>query len=425
MDRRKIRSERFLRQRKFFMVLPLLILPFVTLIFWALGGGKAAGSPSNEQQQTLNVDLPDPLLENKGLDKLSYYRLAKMDSSRRRKQIKNDPYYAGNASALLPDVAEVDKKDSLSSDKQRGGILYRDKYQNPNVTRIYKKLGQLDSLLDKPVIVPEAPQVDSMAFTGNSTMVSASDIDRLEHMMRTMGQPTGKDPEMRQLNDMLEKIIAIQHPERTAERLKSRSRAKRGQVFVVVAQKDQVPVSVLGTGFHKGQDVKIENHFYSLDGPGNADRQPNAIRAVVHETQELINGSTVKLRLKDDIYINGVLIPKGHFVFGKASLAGERLHIEIKSIRYKRSLFPVSLAVYDLDGMKGIYVPGALTRKVAKRSAGSAIQGLGLTALNPSLSAQAAGAGIATVKDLIHQKIKLVKVTVKAGYEVLLKNKRQ
>lgn len=43
----KTHSKEFLRKRKFLMVLPLLILPFVTLFFWALGGGQ--GSPVHAQ----------------------------------------------------------------------------------------------------------------------------------------------------------------------------------------------------------------------------------------------------------------------------------------------------------------------------------------------------------------------------------------
>ena len=41
----------------------------------------------------------------------------------------------------------------------------------------------------------------------------------------------------------------------------------------------------------------------------------NGIEAVIHENQSLVNGATVKLRLLNDVYINGSLIPKGNFVF--------------------------------------------------------------------------------------------------------------
>ena len=33
-------SPEFLKERKFYMIIPLLVLPFLTMGFWALGGGK-------------------------------------------------------------------------------------------------------------------------------------------------------------------------------------------------------------------------------------------------------------------------------------------------------------------------------------------------------------------------------------------------
>jgi conjugative transposon TraM protein len=162
-----------------------------------------------------------------------------------------------------------------------------------------------------------------------------------------------------------------------------------------------------------------------LDNNSNNDEQQNAIQAVVQETQTLVSGATIKLRLTDDVYINGVLIPKDNFVYGMASLNGERLHISISTIRYQNNILPVALSVYDMDGLAGIYIPGAITRDVAKQSADEATQSIGLTTMDPSLGAQAASAGIQAAKTLISKKVKLVKVTVKAGYQVLLRDNNQ
>jgi conjugative transposon TraM protein len=104
-------------------------------------------------------------------------------------------------------------------------------------------------------------------------------------------------------------------------------------------------------------------------------------------------------------------------------LNGERLEVEINSIRCNNSLYPVKLAIYDMDGLPGIYVPGAITRDVAKQSADNPLQLMELNALDPSLKAQATATGINAVKNLLSKKAKLVKVTVKAGYRVLLKQK--
>lgn len=133
----------------------------------------------------------------------------------------------------------------------------------------------------------------------------------------------------------------------------------------------------------------------------------------------------MKLRLLNEVFINGNLIPKDNFVFGAASLNGERLIIKINSIRYNSSLYPVDLSVCDMDGLDGIYIPGTITRDVAKESADRAVQRIGLTTLDPSLKIQAASAGIEAAKSLFSKKEKLIKVMVKAGCQVLLRDEKQ
>ena len=52
-------TPKMLRQRKFLLVAPLLILPFLTLFFWALGGGKVnATDPGNNAAKGFNMNLP-------------------------------------------------------------------------------------------------------------------------------------------------------------------------------------------------------------------------------------------------------------------------------------------------------------------------------------------------------------------------------
>src|SRR5690606_21744501 len=124
-------------------------------------------------------------------------------------------------------------------------------------------------------------------------------------------------------------------------------------------------------------------------------------------------------------YINGLLVPENSFVYGIAKLTGERLPVEISSITHEGTLFPVDLSDFDMDGLNGIQVPGAIARDVAKQSASSSMQGINITTLDPSLGAQAASAGIEAAKSLFGKKVKQVKVTVKAGYKVFLFDQRQ
>jgi conjugative transposon TraM protein len=126
------------------------------------------------------------------------------------------------------------------------------------------------------------------------------------------------------------------------------------------------------------------------------------------------------MKLTRDIYVNGVLIPKNQFIHGICVLSGERLKVDISTIRNGSAIYPVSLSVFDLDGLEGIHVPGAIARDVAKQSSNQALQDVQLNSLDPSIEVQAASAGIETVKSLVSKKTKLIKVSVKAGYKILL-----
>lgn len=74
--------------------MPLIVLPFITLLFWALGGGKINKGNELQAQEGLNMQLPAANVnEVKPQDKLGYYDQATSDSIKRQELMKNDPYY--------------------------------------------------------------------------------------------------------------------------------------------------------------------------------------------------------------------------------------------------------------------------------------------------------------------------------------------
>jgi conjugative transposon TraM protein len=241
-----------------------------------------------------------------------------------------------------------------------------------------------------------------------------------------MNDKQESDPEMEQLNTVLNKIVDIQHPERIKDSIREKSIRNKQEVFPVqifdkngivsLMQPDRISDTVSKKQFSR-------NSFYNLNNDhDNKVTESRAIEAVIHESQTVVSGSTVKLRIINDIYINGVLIPKNNFIFGMTSLENDRLGIRINSVRYESNLLPVALEVYDLDGLAGIYIPGSMSRDVAKSSAELGLQNVELSTLNPSLAAQATTAGIQATKNLLTRKVKLIKVNLKAGYKVLLKD---
>jgi len=357
---------------------------------------------------------------------MNYYDRASRDSAKLEELIKKDPSYAGAVSKAPEKRLQQDTL--LQGVKSSSGKFNTGTYRNANEEKVYKKLAALQKAIDRPATKTKQIRNPKEHTASGTNAVDNPEMERLEAMMQSMNQPAEQDPELKQLNGMLENILDIQHPERMQEKIRKASEEHRGQVFSVSAKESDNNISSLQD--HEQDtiafsDNETHNGFYPLEDNIDPAMAQNAIPAVIHESQTLVNGATVKLRLTSDVYINGLLIPKDNFLFGTASLKGERLSVSINSLRYNNSLFPVDLSVYDMDGLEGIYIPGAISRDVAKASADRSVQSMGVMTMSDSWEAQAAGAGIEASKSLFSKKVKLVKVTVKAGYQVLLKDSKQ
>ncbi|MBN8880524.1 MAG: conjugative transposon protein TraM [Sphingobacteriales bacterium] len=430
-------SPQQIKQRNFLMVFPALVLPFVTFLLWSVGAiGQEEKKQVTKQPTGFKMDLPSAVTsKDSNWNKLKFYEQADKDSAEYRKLQKSDPYYkvpemANNSPLPATSVAEIGETSSKFTYDPYPGPLAP--HGDPNEEKVYKKLAKLNEEL-KAQQEKESSIMAPSKQSPPSASVSSQDIDRLENMMQMMqSDDGGEDKEMQQISGVLDKILDIQYPDRVKERVSVQSQENKRQVFAVQPVVDRAPITRLdhlkkssvykqdtlpavpaasGIGFHSFQDKPASF------------AQGNAIGAIIPKTQSLVTGSIVQLQFTSDIVIAGIWIPKDHFIHGMAALNGERLYITISSILYGNSILPVELSVYDLDGLEGIYIPGSISRDVTKQSGDQALQSMSLTTLDPSLGAQAANAGIQAAKSLIGKKAKLIRVTVKDGYSVFLKDK--
>lgn len=425
----KAHTQQFLQKRKLVMVLPMLTMPFLTLIFWALGGGQAVpGQAVAMNTAGLNLELPSAHFSpDEKTDKFSLYEESERDSADFFEAVENDPYFELNTMVL----EEKENEPLFESSPATARIPSQE--MDPNEAKVNEKLEMIYRELNRAPVESasnHSVQKDESMVPPVEHEQFSEDVGKLEGMMEMMAASDEPDPEMVQMGTMLDKILDIQHPERVKDRLREQSIQHKEQVFSVSAESEDNAVSLMGSASTQ-VPVRVDsiaktvvslplNGFYGLEEESLSQSEDNAIPAVIHDTQELVSGSTVKLRLTNDIYINGQLIPNDHFIYGTASINEERLTIEINSIRAGNSLFPVAMSVYDLDGMEGLYIPGAIARDAAKQSSDQGLQSMQLMSMDQTLAAQAASAGIEAAKGLFSKKVKLIKVTVKAGYQVLL-----
>lgn len=239
----KTYSEAFLRRRRFLLVLPLLVLPFLTMAFWALGGGEGTAASTPQAVKGLNLQLPEPQL-NKEIEnsKLGLYQQA-----RRRLQKQQDTGGKNFLHQLGLEHGEKENTGDELDDFETGSPAVAPEktvpgfaitQQDPNEEKINERLARLSQLVSQEYAVPAAkPKAKT---TGTSVDKSgdtrfSQDVARLETMMRSMGGENGggaADPQMQQLEGMLEKILDIQHPDRVKERLKDEPMEDQQQVFL-------------------------------------------------------------------------------------------------------------------------------------------------------------------------------------------------
>ena len=413
------------KKKKFLLVLPIICIPFLVLMFWLMDGGT--GTTVNAAENPgLNANLP-----NSGSDttnnssKLAYYDEAEKDSLSWLELVRSDPNYK---------LADREFEDSLNS-YGLNTSLNLNSGRKSNEDKILERLEHLNNELNKPVESRDEYSYSTPIYSGkyNTAHSAQQDVERLEQMMKRMSAPAEEDQEMKQLNEVMDKILDIQHPGRVQERSDNYAEKRNGQVFAVKPKKQKLNVSLIDNKSamdyadeFNAAPPKRANGFFGLDNSVEEEIEENVIEAVVHEDQTITSGSVIKFRLSRDIQVNGALIPKGEFVNGVASLRGERLEVDIESIRFGNSIFPVKLSVFDTDGMSGIFIPGTITRDVVKQNSDQTIQSMNLLGFDRSLGAQAASAGIELGKNLFSKKIRLVKVNLKAGYKVFFKdNKRR
>jgi hypothetical protein len=353
-----IRTPQFYRTRKALLVLPLFILPLVTLGFW-----KLHAAPANERTNPsagLNASLPGAKFDKheKAGNKMSFYDQAKQDSARAQSNDNN------------PLVKQFGFKQPQNDVAQTTPLTTN--YTDPNMVRINQKLADINKQISQPLVPATTVPVNKPADNQQLT----EQVNRLEGLMKNINTTQETDPQMQQLSQMLEKIQQIQHP----ELVKTTAKAETAE-----------------TAF-------------------------KAIPATIDGNQKVLQGGAVRLKLNDSLTIKGQLIPKGTPIFGTANITNQRLLLEIKNIRLGDAIIPVNLTVYSEDSMPGIPAPEAELAGAAGNGAGNTLSGMQFLSMDQSLATQAAAGGIEAAKGLLSKKVKRIKVRLKNNYPVLLRN---
>jgi len=178
------------KQRKFLLVLPVLVIPFLTMAFWALGGGRI---PRGHQLRGkgLDISLPEARFnKEQKQDKLSVYQTHHDDSS---------------ADGVSPSFITALGIKQPRRDSATLRIAAETSTADENTKLIQAKLAAINRQLSRPA-QPASYQADA------GEEETRQHVHQLRRMMQTVRTDPSGDPEMRQLSNMLTQIQAIQNP---------------------------------------------------------------------------------------------------------------------------------------------------------------------------------------------------------------------
>lgn len=174
-----------------------------------------------------------------------------------------------------------------------------------------------------------------------------------------------------------------------------------------------------------------ENSNRQFNNAGSVQQrtQPkNSVKACIQETQTIISEGNIRLRLLEPAQTSNRTIPKGTILTANAKIQSGRLQLKVSSIEVNGTIFPVHIIIYDLDGQQGLNVPYSAEINALTEMAGNMSQ----TSDTSLMLTQSAGQQVAAdlsrgvvqgISGYFSKKVKVPKVTIKAGYQLFLVSK--
>ena len=425
------------QRRKKFVIYPLMFLLFAGSMWLIFAPSEKEGE---KQAKGFNTEVPDPMAAELIGDKKKAYEKEMMEEKEQERnramQSLNSLFGemtggqasqgAGEASAWESDPLDGrEEYTSRYSATQAGfhasasayqdinrtlGNFYETPREDPEKEELRARLAELENRMSSEQQSPAITVNDQMALLEKSYQLAA------KYMPSGGGQSSSNMP--------------LASDGETASERKAVVTIRNGKAaaFPIAPVSEQVVSALaqpMSDSTFRSEYVKERNYiFHTAIGTASL-TEKNTISACVHTRQTVTDGQTVRFRLLEPMLVSGKEIPRNTSVVGVAKIQGERLNVLISSLEYHGNIIPVELAVYDMDGQAGIFIPGSMERSAAKEI----VAGMGTSAGSSMNFSTDAGAQLAADlgKGLIQgtsqyfsKKMRSVKVHLKAGYKVLI-----
>lgn len=336
------------KQRKY--VLPLLALPFLMLFVYV--GAQFTKEDTSEKDQPKELSLSLGETQDSIMTKNDAYdAFFKKDDNRTMLEgldKEQDSLYNYDDQLSLAQKRKIDSLKAVSSKQNQ----YREKgnpssYYQPNQQnedRDYKRSSEIIRMLNDKSYGKQENGYDSESPKAPSKNEPQDPVKYLKQQMLVM--------------DSLEKARDPEYQSKLAAEQKLK------------ASKDKMD-EFLNSTFNVSKSG-INNDFNAF----YKEKENSFIKAVIDENNKGFLGSRIRFRLLEDIFVSNRKISKGSILYGQISgFSMQRVELTIVSVFTKGDIFPINLSIYDVDGMKGLYVPQSVFRDMIREMGSNSIQG--------------------------------------------------
>lgn len=378
-------------------ILTALCAGFIWFIFKPSKDVQAEGSAG------INTSIPDAVAPETESDKAKAYEQEEF-KKRRQEKVRT-----------LQDVTEdylTEKEPSSPQETQpKRNTIKESQQQRQVISR------QISSFYEEPKQDPRMSELEKQVKE-----LSA----RLEHE-----QAKEKDPV--ELMEKSYELAARYFPGQGNGEVKSIQASTsvtsaKGQMVTPAGRAAENIVSSLAAP--PGLETIPRNYGFSTAVGAGQELPSNTIQACVAEDQTVTTGARIKLRLLEPLQVGTVLIPVNTPLYGSVRIEGQRMTVIVNSIESGGNILPVELAVHDMDGQAGLFVPNTAERTAMKEAAANIGAGFGTSISFTSSAAQQLAMDLTRGvlsggSQYLATKMREVKVAVKANYQLLLISKKQ
>lgn len=177
--------------------------------------------------------------------------------------------------------------------------------------------------------------------------------------------------------------------------------------------KDTIGILKTAKTVIESKQLSLEHQLFFASAPKsikslNKQNSDSEIYAVVNGAQTVKKNYRLKMRLINDVIINGNSIRKNTEIYGLVSFKPNRAIIAITDINHQ----PVKLKAYDLqDGSEGIYIENSFQDEARQEVVGDVVDDINISGV-PQITG---------IKKIFQRTNKNVKVTISNNYKLILK----